>query len=159
MLTLIVCFTTFNISSFVDFLFYDKVKNDFLFSFSINSLCPISVSLKEHWNKLGFCGKNLKCFINMTDARVNHKITWTTWNFLSILQRHFNVFVTILNSTQALFELIQTTNGRSERIGKLSQSKSKSKFKSKAKSQKDLEWLYSAVPPPTHENFSQQPDI
>ena len=26
------------------------------------------------------------------------------------------------------------------------------------KSQKDLEWLYSAVAPTTHTNFSQQPD-
>ena len=45
-------------------------------------------------------------------------------------------------------------------IKKLLQSKSKSK--SKVKSQKDFEWLYSAVVPPTHHhhtNFSQQPDI
>ena len=45
-------------------------------------------------------------------------------------------------------------------------SQSKSKSKSKVQSRKDLEWLYSAVPPPTisppaptHTNFSQQPDI
>ena len=33
--------------------------------------------------------------------------------------------------------------------------------KSKVQSQKDLEWLYSAVPPTTthHTNFSQQPNI
>ena len=30
---------------------------------------------------------------------------------------------------------------------------------SKVKSRKDLEWLYSAVPPTTNTNFSQQPDI
>ena len=93
---------------------------------------------------------HLKLLTNASEAVGEKLYFWQTQNMNSSEVHHWFVNYFWPKQNQCRWKVFE--------LWKLSQSKSKSKVQSR----KDLEWLYSAVPPPTtttHKNFSLHPNI